>query len=146
MLEYSKVIFVTDTDTSLGPLAAALLKHYLPQERATIESKGLAVLFPEPMNPKTVAIAASKGIEIDRSSVQLTGEDVLVLVLDETKKQGIYDDFAEAVNVYTLKEYINEQGSITNPDGGELADYAKLYETVDEVIIKLANKLKHNKI
>ena len=137
MLEYSKVIFVTDTDTSLGPLAAALLKHYLPQERATID-------------PKTVAIAASKGIEIDRSSVQLTGEDfgkdVLVLVLDETKKQGIYDDFAEAVNVYTLKEYINEQGSITNPDGGELADYAKLYETVDEVIIKLANKLKHNKI
>ena len=115
MLEYSKVIFVTDTDTSFGPLAAA-----------------------------------SKGIEIDRSSVQLTGEDfgkdVLVLVLDETKKQGIYDDFAEAVNVYTLKEYINEQGSITNPDGGELADYAKLYETVDEVIIKLANKLKHNKI
>lgn len=102
------------------------------------------------MNPKTVAIAASKGIEIDRSSVQLTGEDfgkdVLVLVLDETKKQGIYDDFAEAVNVYTLKEYINEQGSITNPDGGELADYAKLYDTVDEVIIKLANKLKHNKI
>ena len=37
MLEYSKVIFVTDTDTSLGPLAAALLKHYLPQERATID-------------------------------------------------------------------------------------------------------------
>ena len=54
----------------------------------------------------------------------------MVLVLDETKKQGIYDDFAEAVNVYTLKEYINEQGSITNPDGGELADYAKLYDTV----------------
>ena len=70
------------------------------------------------------------------------GQDVLVLVLDETKKQGIYDDFVEAVNVYTLKEYINEQGSITNPDGGELADYAKLYETLDEVIIKLANKLK----
>ena len=56
------------------------------------------------------------------------------------------DDFSEAINVYTLKEYINEQGSIINPDGGELADYAKLYETIDEVIIKLANKLKYNKI
>ncbi len=146
MLEYSKILFITDTDTSLGPLAAALLKHYLPLERAEIESKGLVVLFPEPMNPKVVAIAASKGIDIDRTSVQLEesdfGQDVLVLVLDETKKQGIYDDFVEAVNVYTLKEYINEQGSITNPDGGELADYAKLYETLDEVIIKLANKLK----
>lgn len=146
MLEYSKIIFITDTDTSLGPLAAALLRYYMPLERAEISSKGLVVLFPEPMNPKVVAIAASKGIEIDRTSVQLEGsdfgQDVLALVLDETKKQGIYDDFAEAVNVYTLKEYINEQGSISNPDGGELADYAKLYDTLDEVIIKLANKLK----
>ena len=150
MLEFSKILFVTDSDTSLGPLAAALLKHYLPLERVSIDSRGLAVLFPEPMNPKTVAIAASKGIDIDRTSMQLEdtdfGEDVLVLVLDETKKQGIYDDFSEAINVYTLKEYINEQGSITNPDGGELADYAKLYETIDEVVIKLANKLKYNKI
>ena len=111
-----------------------------------IDSRGLAVLFPEPMNPKTVAIAASKGLEINRSSKQLESEDfggdVLVLVLDATKKQTVYDDYTEAENVYTLKEYINEDGSITNPDGGELADYAKLYETLDEVIKKLANKLK----
>ena len=52
-------------------------------------------------------------------------------VLDATKKQTVYDDYTEAENVYTLKEYINEDGSITNPDGGELADYAKLYETLD---------------
>jgi protein-tyrosine-phosphatase len=146
MLEYSKILFVTEMDTSPGPLAAALLKHYLPLEQAEIDSRGLAVLFPEPMNPKTVAIAASKGLDINRSSKQLEpedfGEDVLVLVLDETKKQTVYDDYVEAVNVYTLKEFINEAGSINNPDGGELADYAKLYEILDEVIIKLAKKLK----
>lgn len=149
MLDYSKILFVTDMDTSPGPLAAALLRHYLPLERMEIDSRGLAVLFPEPMNPKTVAIAASKGLDINRSSEQLEaedfGEDVLVLVLDETKKQTVYDDYTEAVNVYTLKEFINEAGSINNPDGGELADYARLYETLDEVIIKLANKLKHGK-
>ena len=146
MLEFSKILFVTETDTSTGPLAASLLNHYLPRERVDIDSRGLAVLFPEPMNPKTVAIAASKGLEINRSSKQLESEDfggdVLVLVLDATKKQTVYDDYTEAENVYTLKEYINEDGSITNPDGGELADYAKLYETLDEVIKKLANKLK----
>lgn len=149
MLKYSKILFVTEMDTSPGPLAAALLKHYLPLERVEIDSRGLAVLFPEPMNPKTVAIAASKGLDISRSSRQLEpgdfGEDVLVLVLDETKKQTVYDDYTEAVNVYTLKEFINEAGSINNPDGGELADYAKLYETLDEVIIKLAYKLKQSK-
>ncbi|MCR5704789.1 MAG: phosphotyrosine protein phosphatase [Eubacterium sp.] len=150
MLEFSKIIFVTDTDTSPGPLAAALLRHHMPLEQVNIDSRGLAVLFPEPMNPKTVAIAASKGLELNRTSTQLEsedfGQDVLVLVLEESKKQTIYDDYAEAVNVYTLKEYINEEGSIMNPDGGELTDYAKLYETLDEVIIKLAHKLKLNRI
>ena len=149
MLEYSKILFVTDDDTSAGPLAAALLKHYLPLEQVDVDSRGLVVLFSEPMNPKTVAIAASKGLDLNRSSMQLDasdfGEEVLVLVLDETKKQTVYDDYAEAVNVYTLKEYINESGSISNPDGGELSDYAKLYETLDEVIIKLAYKLKQKK-
>lgn len=149
MLEYSKILFVTDVDTSPGPLAAALLRHYLPLEQVEIDSKGLAVGFPEPMNPKTVAIAASKGMDINRSSSQLEsedfGKDVLVLVLDETKKQTVYDDYAEAVNVYTLREFINEAGSITNPDGGELVDYAKLYETLEDSIVKLAYKLKLSK-
>lgn len=149
MLEFSRILFVTDMDTSPGPLAAALLKHYLPLEQVAIDSRGLAVLFPEPMNPKTVAIAASKGIEINRTSVQLEsedfGQDVLVLVLDESRKKAVYDDYAEAVNVYTLTEYINEAGSIINPDGGDLADYAKMYESLDSVIKKVATKLKENK-
>ncbi len=149
MLEFSKILFVTDTDTSLGPLAAAILKHYLPLEQVAIDSRGLAVLFPEPMNPKTVAIAASKGIEINRTSVQLETEDfgldVLILVLDESRKKAVYDEYAEAVNVYTLTEYINEAGSIINPDGGDLADYAKMYESLDGIVKKVANKLKENK-
>lgn len=45
----------------------------------------------------------------------------------------------------SLTEYINEAGSIVNPDGGELADYAKMYETLDNIIQKLANKLKESK-
>ena len=146
MIEYSKILFVTDTDTSSGPLAAALLRHCLPLAQVEIDSKGLVVLFPEPMNPKTVAIAASKGIDLNRSSAQLEpgdfGQDVLVLVLDETKKQRVYDDYTEAVNVYTLKEFINEAGSINNPDGGELSDYARLYDNLYEVIVKLSAKLK----
>ena len=144
MLEFSKILFVTDTDTSPGPLAATLLKHYLPLEQVNIDSRGLAVLFPEPMNPKTVAIAASKGLDIQLEPEDF-GQDVLVLVLDESRKQAVYDDYAEAVNVYTLTEYINEAGSIVNPDGGELADYAKMYETLDNIIQKLANKLKESK-
>ena len=145
MPEYNRVIFITDTDTSEGPLSAAILKKMLPDVER-IESRGLVVLFPEPMNPKTVAIAASKGIELDGMSTPLSeedfGEDTILCVLDENRKSQVYEMFPAASNVYSLMEYINESGSVTNPDGGELADYGRMYEVLEGVILKLAYKLK----
>lgn len=150
-MEYSKIIFVTQTDTSRGPLAAAILRSRMPIEPVEILSRGMVVLFPEPMNPKTVAVATSKGLDIkDYASTPLCaedfGKDVLVLVLDEGYKQTVYDDYSEAVNVYTLKEFINESGSIVNPYGGELVDYGKLYESLDELMKKLVYKLRVQRI
>lgn len=146
-MDYSKIIFVTKTDTSRGPLAAAILRKRMPIDPEKIQSRGMVVLFPEPMNPKTVAVAAAKGIDIkDYVSVQLEaedfGKDVLVLVLDDSYKQTVYDEYTEAVNVYTLKEFINESGSIADPYGGELVDYGKLYENLDDLIKKLVYKLR----
>lgn len=148
-MDYNKVIFVTKSDTSRGPLAAAVLTKHLGITTIESESRGLVVLFPEPMNPKTVAIAASKGIDLSGySSKPLQEEDfgkeVLVLVLDENYKQTVYDEFKEAVNVYTLKEFVNEQGSINDPYGGELVDYGKLYEDLEQVMRKLVAKIKYD--
>ena len=61
MLEFSKILFVTDMDTSPGPLAATLLKHYLPLEQVNIDSRGLAVLFPETMHNKNAEKEEQKG-------------------------------------------------------------------------------------
>lgn len=148
-MDYGKVIFVTKSDTSRGPLAAAILSKQLGISNITTDSKGLVVLFPEPMNPKTVAIAASRGIDLSGYSSRMLEEDdfgnnVLVLVLDESHKQIVYDDFKEAKNVYTIKEFVNESGSINDPYGGELIDYGKLYEDLEQVIKKLVIKLKYN--
>lgn len=149
-MDYQKVIFVTETDTSRGPLAAAILQKQLGITKVVSESRGLVVLFQEPMNAKTVAIAASKGLDLSKyASIQLSeedfGRDVLVLVLNETNKQKIYDAFKEAVNVYSLQEFINEPGKISDPYGGELADYGKMYEDMEQVLRKLVVKLKYNK-
>ena len=66
-------------------------------------------------------------------------------VLDEAKKQTVYDEYPSAVNVYTITEYVNEDGSILNPDGGDLSDYAQLYDTVNEATKKVAYKLRESK-
>lgn len=147
-MDYEKVIFVTKSDTSRGPLAAAILQKRLGISNILTESKGLVVLFPEPMNPKTVAIAASRGMDLSGYSSRMLDEEdfgngVLVLVMEEAQKQTVYDDFKEAKNVYTIREFVNESGNINDPYGGELVDYGKLYEDLDQVIIKLVRKLKY---
>lgn len=148
-MDYQKVIFVTEADTSRGPLAAAVLQKLLGITNIVSESRGLVVLFQEPTNAKTVAIAASKGFDLSKyASIQLCeedfGKDVLVLVLDETDKQKVYDNFKEAVNVYSLQEFINEPGKVSDPYGGELADYGKMYEDLEQMLRKLVMKLKYN--
>lgn len=149
MLEFNKIIFITENDNSEGPLAAVLCKHWLPLEKIDVESRGLAVVFEEPMNPKTVAVAEANDFQIEHTSKQLQdddfGEDVLALVLDETKKQTVYDEYSSAVNVYTITEYVNEAGSILNPEGGDLSDYSQLYDTVNEATKKVAYKLRESK-
>ncbi|MCR5628827.1 phosphotyrosine protein phosphatase [Eubacterium sp.] len=146
MLDFTKIIFVSKTDTGRGPLACEIMKKMLGSY-AGIESRGLVVLFPEPMNPKMVAIAASKGINLeDRVSVQLTEEDfdskTLVLTMDEKYKTVIYDDYTNAVNVYTVKEFVGDDGDLENPYGGELMDYGRVYENLEELTKKVIERLR----
>lgn len=148
-MDYKKVIFISKSDTSRGPLAAKILENYLKFTEIECDSRGMVVLFPEPMNAKMVAVAASKGIDLSkRSSIELTnndfGKDTLVLVLDENNKQVVYDEFEDAVNVYTVTEFINETGSVNDPYGGELGDYGKFYDELDQIMSKVAGKIKYN--
>ena len=146
MLDYTKVVFVSKSDTGRGPLAAEMMKKKLDIINDDIISRGLVVLFPEPVNPKFVAIAASKGIDLaNRSSVVLSEDDfgprVLVLTMDEKYKEAIYEEFTNAVNVYTLKEFVGDDGDVVNPHGGELSDYGNTYESLDELIDQVIDKL-----
>lgn len=142
MKRYDKLIFVSNSDTCRGPMAEAVLKKKFLLDELVIESKGLVVLFPEPVNQKAEAVLAAKGITVrGHMSGQLGqgdfGERVLILVMEESEKIKIYEEYDQAVNVYLLTEYIKERGDIPNPLGKGLADYGECYELLDELITKL---------
>ena len=65
MNRYQKVIFVSTGGTCRSILAKAIYRNINTNEELQIESRGLVVLFEEPVNPKAVAIAKSKGISIE---------------------------------------------------------------------------------
>lgn len=150
MIKYNKIIFVSNSDTCRGELAAAVMKEigkaFIEENNISIDSKGLVVLFPEPMNPKAVAIARSKELYIDdHTSSALTagdfGMNVLVLTMTDSIRKKIYEDFKEAVNVFNIKEFVGEDGDVEAAYGGELPDYGELFRTIERLVNKVIDKL-----
>ena len=75
-----KIIFVSTNNTCRSFIAESVLRKYLKDAHRRdiqVESKGLVVLFPEPVHTKAADLVRKSGIEIiDFKASQLTQEDV----------------------------------------------------------------------
>lgn len=144
--KYRRIIFVSNADSAIGPMAAELLRNQDLKQEYIIDSMGLVVLFPEPINQKIEAIMKSGGMTLENHvAQQFDGkniqEDTLILALNETIKQKILSDYENLENVYTLNEFVGEGKELPDPYGKPLTAYGECYETVTEMIEKLSEKL-----
>ena len=111
MNRFNKVIFVCMGNTCRSPMAATIMSNLMPEMRS--ESRGMVVLFPEPYNPKAVAVASRHGMIMPSNvSAQISNDDfsvdTLVLTMNLSMKQKMYDTFDKAINVFTLGELAGE--------------------------------------
>ena len=129
MKKYDRLIFVSNSDTCRGPMAEAILKSKFLLSELEVESRGLVVLFPEPVNQK------------DHTAKMLEQEDfderTLILVMEDALKQRIFQEHENVQNTWQLSEYIKEETDVTEPVGGSLADYGACYELLDCMISSL---------
>jgi L-threonylcarbamoyladenylate synthase len=144
--KYRRIIFLSNTDTSRGPMAAELLRNQDLEQEYSIDSRGLVVLFPEPVNQKAEAILKSSQMSLEgHFSIAFTeedlGEDTLVLTMEESQKWKIVSEYDNIKNVYTLNEYIENNTEIPNPYGQPLTAYGECCEIILLLIKKLTNKL-----
>lgn len=142
MKKYDRLIFVSNSDTCRGPMAEAILKSKFLLSELEVESRGLVVLFPEPVNQKAEAILASHGLTMkDHTAKMLEQEDfderTLILVMEDALKQRIFQEHENVQNTWQLSEYIKEETEVTEPVGGSLADYGACYELLDCMISSL---------
>lgn len=149
MNRYQEVIFVSTGGTCRSILAKAIYRNINTNEDLQIESRGLVVLFEEPVNPKAVAIAKSKGISIeDEKSEQLTmddfGDDILVLVMTDLLKKKVYDEFENAVNVYSIREFAGEAIDVEVAYGGELTEYGSQFKYLEKLITIVKDKIEQD--
>ncbi len=61
--------------------------------------------------------------------------------MNKQQKQKIYEEFKDALNVYTLKEFVGEEGDLKTPYGGDLADYGETYKSLERLILKVKDKI-----
>ncbi len=147
MNTFGKIIIVSNEDKSRGPMAAAILGSLLKDRGFMIESRGLVVLFPEPYNPKAIETGKEKGMNLQSTfSRQLEASDfslnTLVLTMDETQKEKIYDKYPEARNVFTICEFAGETDRVIPCTYGKDEDaYRKCFDELYGVVFKVTDAL-----
>lgn len=111
MKKYDRLIFVSNSDTCRGPMAEAILKSKFLLSELEVESRGLVVLFPEPVNQKAEAILASHGLTMkDHTAKMLEQEDfderTLILVMEDALKQRIFQEHEEQKALEKAKQIL----------------------------------------
>jgi len=144
--QYDKLIFVDSDDTTRAPMAKAIMKSKVLMGKLEILSRGLIVLFPEPMNQKAEAVLISNGYNTkDHAAVVLTQEDiddrVLMLTMEDAQKDKIWGNYEHVSNVYTIAEFAGECEDVRTLYGEPLASYGECYENLESLISEIVIQL-----
>lgn len=148
MKTYKRIVFVAESGTCRAPMAAGILGEYTLKKPVEIITRGLVVLFPEPLNQKAEAVMISNGINLEgfmSHPIEESdfGDDTLVFTMEAQQRQKLLEQFPEAdsENVQVLTEYVGDELEIIDPYGGGLQSYGLCYETLSKSIKKLVKIL-----
>ncbi|MFP4686915.1 MAG: low molecular weight protein arginine phosphatase [bacterium] len=146
-----KVVFVCTGNTCRSPLAEYVLRGKLKKrgvEDVEVQSAGTAAASGVPMTENSRIILEEQGYgspSRHRSrnimDLELEAGDLL-LTMTENHLRSLPPFLAEeGVDCSLLREYVGESGEFSDPFGGSLDRYRRLYEDLEPVLEKLAEKL-----
>ena len=146
MARYSKLIFVCTGNTCRSPMAEVIFKNLDQEGEIRAFSRGLVVLFGEPINPKAENVLKKHDLEINNHiskglKESEIDENTLILTMTQAHKRKIMETYPNAAEVYTIKEYVGEAGDVVDPYGGTLVEYEDCYRELAILVKKTVYKL-----
>lgn len=148
MSQYKNIIIVGTNNTGRSFMAEVVLHQLCIEnhmEDVEVVSRGLVVLFPEPVHPKAADVVREAGFAIrDFQASKLTERDVeeadLILTITADEKEKILKEFEQELGenrkVATLSEFAEEPVGIPDPYGKERADYESCFITIKRMVEK----------
>lgn len=136
------ILIVGTNNTTRTYMAEAVIRRLCEErelDEVEISSRGLVVLFPEPVNPRAAQAVGDAGYKIrEFQATKLSGVDVekadLILTITLEEKEHVLADYEEELadsdKVFTISEAAKEPVGIPNPYGKEVEDYATCFLTV----------------
>lgn len=147
MKHYDQVLFVCTANTFLSPVAEGIYRYNALDWMPKGVSRGLVVLFEEPINPKCNLLLTKNNFDISghNQSRQLTEEDLtedsLILTMTLSEKVKLIEQFEHEDNVYTIGEFVGEDTDIVVPSSGEDEKYRECFEELVMRVNKVIGKL-----
>lgn len=151
MKKFDRLIFLDTDDTTRAPMAAQIMRTKELLSDLKIFSRGLVVLFPEPVNQKAEAILVSRGLSAKgHTAKQLEQEEItprtLILTMEDSQKDKVWCTYCDAGNVYTLAEFVGAKGDLVPLYGEPLPSYGKCLEILEILVNALAEKLNREEL
>lgn len=146
MVKYKKLVFVCMENTCRSPMAEAIYHSLVSESQLEVMSRGLVVLFSEPLNPKVAIVTKNHELSVEEHKtralvIEDIQEDTLILTMTEQEKEKILEDYQITENVFTIKEFAGEIGDVIDPYGGSLIEYEACYVELARLVKKTVLKL-----
>lgn len=145
-MKIRRVIFVCTGNTCRSPMAESLYSSMEFGNEIEVLSRGLVVLFQEPINPKAETVLKNHELELrGHITKQLKSseadEETLILAMTENQKNVLIKEYKIENNCYTLKEFSGETGDVVDPYGGSLMDYEECFSELARLVRKAAYRI-----